>query len=97
METKLEYGMVVEMDVNPIQYEFYGIGISSSMITEKMKFTVEKYHESDTNPLRYKVKLMPFDQSGRFGVEHMYGSDLTSLISKGHINVIAKPTINKND
>lgn len=83
---KLHYGMKLLIPVNPIDYCFYGIGISSSNSKKvNIEFTVEKYWESDTDPNIYKVKCIPVDKSGKFGVETYYSSDLKSLIERDKI------------
>ena len=90
MKANLKYGMVLEIPVNPIEYNFMDMfGISSSN-SEKIKalFTVEKYWEKDENPNSYKVKCVPIDKSGRFGVEKFYSSYLSSLIREGRVKII---------
>ena len=87
---ELKYGMELEIAVNPIEYNFMGMfGISSSN-SEKVKtrFTVEKYRDSDTNPNSYKVKCVPIDKSGLFGVEKFYSYDLSNMIERCQIKVI---------
>lgn len=90
MKTNLKYGMVLEIPVNPIEYNFMGMfGVSSSN-SEKIKtlFTVEKYWEKDEDPNIYKVKCIPIDKSGKFGVEKFYSSTLLSLIREGRIKIV---------
>ena len=90
MKKDLRYGMVLEIPVNPIEYNFMGMfGISSSN-SEKVKtlFTVEKYWEKDEDPNVYKVKCVPIDKSGKFGVKKFYSSDLSSLIREGSVKII---------
>ena len=84
---KLEYGMKLLIPVHPIEYNFMGMfGVSSSNSEEiKTEFTVEKYWESDKDPNQYKVKCIPVDKSGKFGVENYYSSDLISLIERDKI------------
>lgn len=84
---ELKYGMKLLIPVNPIEHDFMGMfGITSSS-SEKVKteFTVEKYWDNDTDPMRYKVKCVPVDKSGRFGVEKYYSDDLVSLIDNFQI------------
>jgi hypothetical protein len=90
MKTNLKYGMVLEIPVNPIEYNFMGMfGVSSSNSEEiKTLFTVERYWDNDKDPNVYKVKCVPIDKSGKFGVEKFYSSDLSSLIRKGHIKIV---------
>lgn len=90
MKTILKYGMVLEIPVNPIEYNFMGMfGVSSSN-SEKVKtlFTVERYWDDDKNPNVYKVKCVPIDKSGKFGVEKFYSSDLSALIREGSVKII---------
>ena len=90
MKKELKYGMVLEIPVNPIEYNFMGMfGVSSSN-SEKVKtlFTVERYWDDDKNPNVYKVKCIPIDKSGKFGVEKFYSSDLLSLIREGRIKIV---------
>ena len=91
METKLEYGMKLMIAVNPIEYDFCGIGVSTSN-SEKVwgEFIVDKYRDSDTDPMAYKVKCVPVDKSGQFGNEKFYSSDLVSMIESGKSVKIVK-------
>lgn len=84
---KLEYGMKLLIPVHPIEYDFcgmFGITSSSSPLVET-EFTVEKYWEKDTDANAYKVKCVPTDNSGKFGVENYYSSDLVSLIERDKV------------
>lgn len=81
---KLEYGMKLLIPVHPIEYDFcgmFGITSSSSPLIET-EFIVEKYWDNDSDPMAYKVKCVPTDNSGRFGCEKFYSSDLASLITR---------------
>lgn len=91
METKLEYGMKLMIAVNPIEFTLGGIGVSSSN-SEKVwtEFIVDKYWDSDTDPMAYKVKCVPVDKSGRFGNEKFYSSDLILMIESGKSVKIVK-------
>lgn len=84
---KLHYGMKLLIPVNPIEYNFNGtFGITSSNSKKvNIEFTVEKYWENDTDPNIYKVRCIPVDKSGKFGVETYYSSDLKSLIERDKI------------
>lgn len=88
---KLEYGMIVEMEDNPISYAFAGIGITSSTTPkEKVTFVVSKYNDTDIDANRYKVTLIPTAEFRmRFGNNNFYSYDLRMLIEKG-IAVIIK-------
>lgn len=89
---KLEYGMKLLIPVHPIEYNFMGMfGITSSNSElVKTEFTVEKYWESDTDPMRYKVKCIPVDKSGKFGIQNYYSSDLVSLIERDNFIEVVK-------
>ena len=84
---KLKYGMKLLIPVHPIEYNFMGMfGITSSTSELiKTEFVVEKYWDSDTDPNQYKVKCVPVDKSGKFGIEKYYSSDLISLIERNNI------------
>jgi hypothetical protein len=82
------YGTIVEIPVHPV-VSIMGIKFScSSDEKERVLFAVEKYREEDTNPMEYKVCCVPIDQSGKFGKESFYSSDLRSLIREGVVKVV---------
>lgn len=89
-EINLTYGMRLLISVKPIRYNFMNqIGIvSSETPSEEAEFTVEKYWDKDTDPNSYKVKCVPVDKTGRYGVERYYSSDLKSLIKRGAIKIV---------
>lgn len=89
-EIKLYYGMKLIISVNPIEYDFMGMfGISSSSSPKiETEFIVDKYWEDDVDPMRYKVKCIPVDKSGRFGVKNYYSCDLCSLINSGSVKIV---------
>ena len=89
---ELKYGMKLLIPVHPIEYNFIGLfGISSSNSELiKAEFTVEKYWEDDTNPMGYKVKCVPVDKYGKFGIKNYYSSDLVSLIERDQFIEIIK-------
>ena len=60
METKLEYGMKLMIAVNPIEFILGGIGVSSSNSDIVwVEFIVDKYWETDTDPMAFNVKCVP--------------------------------------
>lgn len=90
---KLEYGMKILFPCSPISIVSPMMGIaltSSDTPKEKIPMIISKYWEKDTDPNRYKVKLVPEkdDDKIRFGNENLYSSDLMSLIRKNVCSLI---------
>jgi len=54
----------------------------------KILCTVEKYDDSDEDPMQYKVIVKPIDN--KFNSSFCYSSDLEGLIKKGSVNVVKK-------
>jgi hypothetical protein len=92
-QIKLEYGMTVLFPCRPFSIisPEMGFGLtSSSDKSEQVLMEVSKYWESDTDPNKYKVKLVPMmdDDQKRFPCEKIYSSDLVSLINEGTVSII---------
>lgn len=90
---KLEYGMKLLFPLRPysVVVPEMGFGLTSSSDSEEqVLMEVCKYWESDTDPNKYKVKLVPMmeDDKKRFPCEKLYSSDLVSLINQGTVSII---------
>ena len=84
----LEYGQKVIISANPISWVLPGLSIGiTSGNPEQAEFTIEKYWSDDTDPMAYKVKLVPSDAT-RFGSEKFYSSDLVSMIEQGQATLV---------
>ena len=89
----LEYGMKLMFPCRPyhVVVPDMMIGLTSaSDESEQILMEVCKYWESDTDPNKYKVKLVPMmeDDKKRFPCEKLYSSDLVSLINGGTVSII---------
>jgi hypothetical protein len=90
---KLEYGMKLLFPCHPyhVIVPEMGFGLtSSSDETEPVLMEVCKYWDSDTDPNKYKVKLVPImeEDKKRFPCEKLYSSDLISLINDNTATII---------
>lgn len=91
--TSLEYGMKVLFPCRPISVFSPAMCIaltSSDIPTKTIEMTICKYHDSDVDADRYKVKLKPVGELNqiRFGNENLYSSDLKTLIRQGACSLI---------
>jgi hypothetical protein len=89
----LEYGMKLLFPCRPYHVVVPEIGFgltSSSDESEQILMEVCKFWETDTDPNKYKVKLVPMmeDDKTRFPCEKLYSSDLIKLIDEGTALVI---------
>lgn len=79
---ELKYGMKICGFVHAYEMILGGLGITSSNSpTVYAEFTVEKYWPDDTNPMSYKVCLLP--TAKYYGIvpkQTFYSSDLCSMI-----------------
>lgn len=55
---------------------------------ETAQFRIGKYWEDDTEPNKFKVKLIPVED--RFYEEQYYSSDLIQLIKGGTVKIVAE-------
>lgn len=85
----LQYGQKIFFPTHLLQYLFAGIGIAGGEVVMK-EFIIDKYFKDDTDPNRYKVKLIPIDQSGIVPIESVYSSDLINMIKRNQASFITE-------